>query len=108
MKSDQEQTTGDGSRGYVPSINFDERTMELGPFDWFSGHPGRRIASVARAAAACGDSYVRRREDGSFDHRLIGIASSEDKSAPPRITCQGIGRIESMLKSVSGRVNGNS
>jgi len=38
--------------------------------------------------------YVRRCEDGSFEaihHRLLGIACSEDKGAPPRITCQGVG-----------------
>jgi hypothetical protein len=36
--------------------------------------------------------YVRKRDHGSFEavhHRLIGIASREDKGSPPRITCQG-------------------
>jgi hypothetical protein len=45
--------------------------------------------------------YVRKRDDRSFEavhHRLIGIASREDKGTPPRITCQGIGRIEMMLE----------
>lgn len=47
--------------------------------------------------------YLRRREDGSFEavhHRLLGIASSEDKGAPPRITCQSVGRLEMMLEGV--------
>jgi hypothetical protein len=49
--------------------------------------------------------YVRKREDGGFEvvhHRLIGIASSEDKSTmPPRwIMCQGFGRIEALLREV--------
>ena len=52
--------------------------------------------------------YVRRREDGSCEavhHRLIGIASSEDiESSPPRITCQGMRRIEVMLEGVRGRI----
>jgi hypothetical protein len=53
--------------------------------------------------------YVHRREDGSFEgvhHRLIGIASSEVNGAPPRITCQGMGRIEMMLESVRRRTSG--
>jgi hypothetical protein len=44
--------------------------------------------------------YVRKRDDGSFEavhHRLIGIASREELGSPPRITCQGMGRIEAML-----------
>ena len=47
--------------------------------------------------------YVRKRDDGSFEaghHRLIGIASQEDKGSPPRITCQGMGRVEAMLEGV--------
>jgi hypothetical protein len=50
--------------------------------------------------------YVRKHEDENFaavHHRLIGIASREEKSAPPRIICQGPGRIEAMLKSVRKR-----
>ena len=46
--------------------------------------------------------YVRKRDDGSFEavhHRLIGIASQEDKGSPPRITCQGMGRVEAMIES---------
>jgi hypothetical protein len=45
--------------------------------------------------------YVRNRDDGTFEavhHRLIGIASSEDKGRPPTITCQGPGRIEAILE----------
>lgn len=55
--------------------------------------------------------YVRRSEDGRFEgvhHRLIGIASSEAKGAPPRITCQGIGRIEMMLEGMRRRMSGKS
>jgi hypothetical protein len=47
--------------------------------------------------------YLRRREQGSFEavhHRLLGIASSEDRGAPPRIMCQGLGRVEMMLEGV--------
>ena len=47
--------------------------------------------------------YVRKGDDGSFEavhHRLIGIASQEDKCSPPRITCQGMGRVEAMLEGV--------
>lgn len=47
--------------------------------------------------------YVRRGRDARFEavhHRLVGIASSEDKGVPPQITCQGIGRIEMMLEGV--------
>ena len=53
--------------------------------------------------------YVRRREDESVkavQHRLLGIASREDKGAPPRITCQGLGRIEMMLEGVRRRMSG--
>jgi hypothetical protein len=47
--------------------------------------------------------YVRKCENGGFEavhHRLIGIASREDKGSPPRITCQGMGRVEALLESV--------
>jgi hypothetical protein len=55
--------------------------------------------------------YVRKRDDGSFEavhHRLIGIASREDKGSPPRITCQGMGRVEAMLEGVRRRTSGES
>jgi hypothetical protein len=55
--------------------------------------------------------YVRKRDDGSFEaihHRLIGIASQEDKSSPPRITCQGMGRVEAMLEGVRRGMSGES
>ena len=55
--------------------------------------------------------YVRKRDDGSFQaihHRLIGIASQEDKSSPPRITCQGMGRVEAMLEGVRRGMSGES
>jgi hypothetical protein len=52
--------------------------------------------------------YMRKRDDGSFEavhHRLIGIASRENvKCTPPRITCQGIGRIEALLEGVLRRM----
>jgi hypothetical protein len=52
--------------------------------------------------------YVRKRDDGSFEaahHRLIGIASLENiKCTPPRITCQGIGRIEALLEGIRRRM----
>jgi hypothetical protein len=56
--------------------------------------------------------YVRKNEDGSLeaaDHRLIGIASSEDRSAtPPRwIRCQSIGRIEALLETVRKDLGGH-
>jgi hypothetical protein len=47
--------------------------------------------------------YLRKRNDGNFEaahYRLIGIASNEDRGAPPRITCQAVGRIEAMLASI--------
>jgi hypothetical protein len=46
---------------------------------------------------------VREGVDGQFEvvhHRLFGIASREDGSSPPQITCQGMGRIEATLKEV--------
>ena len=55
--------------------------------------------------------YVRKRDNGSFEavhHRLIGIASSEDKGSPPRVTCQGLGRIEAMLEDVRSRMSGET
>ena len=55
--------------------------------------------------------YVRKRDDGTFEavhHRLIGIATREDKGPPPRITCQGIGRIETMLEGVRRHISGES
>jgi hypothetical protein len=55
--------------------------------------------------------YVRKRDDGSFEaihHRLIGIASQEDKSSPPRITCQGMGQVEAMLEGVRRGMSGES
>jgi hypothetical protein len=51
--------------------------------------------------------YVRRYHDGSFKavhYRLLGIASNEDKSTPPRIACQGVGRLEAMLEGVRRRM----
>jgi hypothetical protein len=55
--------------------------------------------------------YMRKSEDGSleaFHHRLIGIASSEDRSTtPPRwIRCQSIGRIEALLHNVRRDLGG--
>jgi hypothetical protein len=53
--------------------------------------------------------YMRKRDDGSFEavhHRLIGIASREDKGSPPRITCQGMGRVEAILEGVRRRMSG--
>jgi hypothetical protein len=55
--------------------------------------------------------YVREQDDGNFEavhHRLIGIASREDKGSPPRITCQGMGRVEAMLEDVRRRMSGES
>jgi hypothetical protein len=55
--------------------------------------------------------YKRKSDDGSFEavhHRLIGIASREDKSLPPRITCQGLGRIEAILEDVRRRMSGET
>jgi hypothetical protein len=47
--------------------------------------------------------YMRKHDDGSLEavhHRLIGIASRENiDCSPPRITCQGIGRIEALLET---------
>lgn len=52
--------------------------------------------------------YVRKRDDDSFEalhHRLIGIASRENiQCTPPRMTCQGIGRIEALLEGVRRRM----
>jgi hypothetical protein len=55
--------------------------------------------------------YVRKREGGSFEalhHRLIGIASREEKDSPPRIICQGPGRVEAMIESVRRGLNGKA
>jgi hypothetical protein len=55
--------------------------------------------------------YVRKHGDGNFEaihHRLIGIASREDRGSPPRITCQGMGRVEAMLMAVRRRMSGES
>jgi hypothetical protein len=55
--------------------------------------------------------YARKKKDGSIEavhHRLIGIASSEDKGTPPRITCQGYGRIKMMLEYVRRMISGVS
>lgn len=52
--------------------------------------------------------YTRKHDKGGFEaihHRLIGIASREDKGPPPRITCQGMGRIEAMLDGVHRRMS---
>ena len=52
--------------------------------------------------------YVRRCDDGSFEavhHRLLGLASREEKGTPPRITCQGVGRLEAMLEGVRRRMS---
>jgi hypothetical protein len=52
--------------------------------------------------------YVRKCDGGRFEvvhHRLIGIASCEEKGTPPRITCQGMGRIEAMLDCVRYRMS---
>jgi hypothetical protein len=46
--------------------------------------------------------YVRRGADENFEavhHRLIGIASSEERVTPLRITCQGLARIERCLRA---------
>jgi hypothetical protein len=55
--------------------------------------------------------YMRKHEDGRLEavhHRLIGIASNEDQGTPPRITCQGFGRIERMLEGVRRGMSGES
>jgi hypothetical protein len=60
-------------------------------------------------AVAGNSAYTRKRDDGSFEavhHRLIGIASREDKGSPPRITCQGMGRVEAMLEGMRRRMSG--
>jgi hypothetical protein len=48
--------------------------------------------------------YTRKGEDGSFEavhHRLMGIASREELDcSPPRIICQGMGRVEALLEGV--------
>jgi hypothetical protein len=51
--------------------------------------------------------YARKGEDGSFaavHYRLMGIASSEQLDySPPRIVCQGAGRVEAMLDEARKR-----
>jgi hypothetical protein len=48
--------------------------------------------------------YARQDTEGSFEavhHRLMGIASREELDfSPPRIICQGMGRVEALLESV--------
>jgi hypothetical protein len=55
--------------------------------------------------------YVRKCDDGSYEaehHRLIGIASREDKGSPPQIMCQGMGRLEAMLEGVLRSISGRA
>ncbi len=55
--------------------------------------------------------YVRKNDDGSFEpvhHRLIGIASREETGSPPRILCQGMGRVEAMLDRARRELGGAS
>lgn len=51
--------------------------------------------------------YARKGEGENFvavHHRLMGLASREDLStSPPRITCQGMGRVETLLDAVHRR-----
>lgn len=78
---------------------FEENISDLPPS--FGGTSGGGLWRV----------YVRRREDGTCEavhHRLIGIASREDKGTPPRITCQGMGRIEMILEGVRRRMSQKS
>jgi hypothetical protein len=48
--------------------------------------------------------YVHKKVDESFEavhHRLMGIASREELDcSPPRIICQGMGRVEALLEGV--------
>jgi hypothetical protein len=47
--------------------------------------------------------YLRELADGRFEpvhYRLIGIAAREEKSVPPRLVCQGAGRLELLLEQV--------
>jgi hypothetical protein len=48
--------------------------------------------------------YTREGNDGNFvaiHHRLMGIACRDDFDAyPPRIICQGMGRVEALLEEV--------
>jgi hypothetical protein len=77
MKSDQELITGDNSGGCVLWINFDERTMELRPFDWFGGRPGRRIPGlgtrkrVIRGAQEQPPSFLRGGQRGNEEARAV-------------------------------------
>ena len=56
--------------------------------------------------------YVRKtRQTGAsrpYITGLIGIASREDKGSPPRIMCQGMGRVEAMLEGVRRRMGEKS
>jgi hypothetical protein len=55
--------------------------------------------------------YVRKAGDGTFEpvhYRLIGIASREENGSPPRIICQGMGRVEALLESVRRGMSGES
>ena len=55
--------------------------------------------------------YVCKGEDGKYNavhRRLIGIASREERSKPPRIICQGVGRIGAMLESARRAVAGEA
>lgn len=55
--------------------------------------------------------YVQRSADGKFEvvhSRLIGIASYEHNGSPPRISCQGPGRIEALLEAVRRGMSGKS
>lgn len=48
--------------------------------------------------------YARQNADGNFEavhHRLMGIASRQELDcSPPRIVCQGMGRVEALLDAV--------
>jgi hypothetical protein len=55
--------------------------------------------------------YVRMGGDGKYTtahRRLIGIASREESSNPPRIICQGVGRIGAMLDSTLRTIAGEA
>jgi hypothetical protein len=53
--------------------------------------------------------YVRKGDDGKYTavhRRLIGIASREEDGKPPRIICQGVGRVGAMLGSAYRTITG--
>ncbi len=55
--------------------------------------------------------YVCKGEDGKYTtihRRLIGIASQEDNGKPPRIICQGAGRIGAILESARRAIQGEA